>query len=148
MKIENDMKQIALLFFIFHLSSCPIVAQTTDSTAFKGYLYNAEYDVYMRINFHQKDVVISWEEMYGPQPGFLAKSNTSFCWIVTDAEIDGHKAHLEMVNDYGSDDLTATLTRENDSIYTLRQTGGSTLKVPKKDKWQKLPASLTFKRRK
>ena len=146
------MKTIRLMALLFVVWLLPFgggaFAQTADSTAFKGYLYNQEYDVYMRINLYDHDVVISWQEIYGPLHGFLAKNNYSYCWIITDAEIDGNKAKLEMVNDYGSDDLTATLTRENDSIYTLRQNNGSTLKVPKKDKWQKLPATLTFKRRK
>jgi hypothetical protein len=51
-----------------------------------------------------------------------------------------------MVNDYGSEDLEATLTRQNDSIYVLKQGKGSTLKVPNNSKWQKLPPILTFKR--
>ena len=50
-----------------------------------------------------------------------------------------------MINDYGSEDLTATLTVENDSLYVLKQVEGSTLKVPKDGKWQKLPSKLVFK---
>jgi hypothetical protein len=52
-----------------------------------------------------------------------------------------------MINDYGSEDLTASLTIKDDSIYVLRQEDGSTLKVPKNGKWQKLPKTLEFKRR-
>jgi hypothetical protein len=52
-----------------------------------------------------------------------------------------------MINDYGSEDLTAILTAKNDSLYELRQVEGSTLKVPKNGKWQKLPKTLEFKRR-
>ena len=121
---------------------------SNDSTAFRAYIYNKEYDVYMRINFYEQDVIISWEEMFGPLPGFLSKQSNNFCWIITEAKIDGNKAELEMVNDYGSEDLMATLTQENDSIYTLRQGAGSTIKVPNKGKWQKLPSTLTFIRRK
>ena len=145
------MKTIRLTILLFAVWLLPLggaFAQYADSTAYKGYLYNQEYDVYMRINLIDQDVVISWQEIYGPLPGFLAKNNYSYCWIITDANIRGNKAYLEMVNDYGSDDLEATLIRENDSIYTLRQTSGATLKVPKNDKWQKLPTTLTFKRRK
>ena len=46
-----------------------------------------------------------------------------------------------------SEDLTATLTAENDSLYVLKQVEGSTLKVPKEGKWQKLPSKLVLKRR-
>lgn len=131
------------------LSTLAAQAQTAnDSTAFRAYIYNKEYDVYMRINFYEQDVVISWEEMFGPLPGFLSKQSNNFCWIITEAKIDGNKAELEMVNDYGSEDLMATLIQENDSVYTLRQGAGSTIKVPNKGKWQKLPSTLTFIRRK
>ena len=54
---------------------------------------------------------------------------------------------MDLINDYGSEDLTATLTRKNDSIYVLKQESGSTIKVPNKGKWQKLPKTLEFKRK-
>ena len=81
------------------------------------------------------------------RPGYLGKKHNSFCWLITSSKIDGEKAELQMINDYGSEDLTATLTVENDSLYVLRQVEGSTLKVPKDGKWQKLPSKLVFKRR-
>jgi glycosyltransferase involved in cell wall biosynthesis len=78
----------------------------------------------------------------------LGKKNNPFCWPITAAKVKNEQtAELSLINDYGSEDLTATLTRENDSIYVLKQEKGSTLKVPKNGKWQKLPKSLSFKRR-
>ena len=60
----------------------------------------------------------------------------------------GFLVSLALINDYGSEDLTATLTRKNDSIYVLKQEDGSSLKVPVKGgKWQKLPKTLEFKRK-
>ena len=56
------------------------------------------------------------------------------------------KATLSLINDYGSEDLTATLTMKNDSTFTLRQDDGSTLKVPDKGKWMKLPKELELKK--
>jgi hypothetical protein len=53
-----------------------------------------------------------------------------------------------MINDYGSEDLTATLTVQGDSVFVLKQESGSTLKVPHKGKWQKLPKTMEFKRQK
>ena len=53
-----------------------------------------------------------------------------------------------MINDFGSEDLTATLTQQNDSIYILQYVDGSTFKIPNKGKWQKLPKKLEFKRSK
>lgn len=134
----------AILTLLLLLSAIAARAQQADSTAFKGYLLNKEYNVYMRINFHDQDVVIPGQEVFGQMAGYLCKENTVYCWMITDVTIDRNKALLEMANDYGSEDLTATLTRENDSVYTLRQQSGSTIKVPNKSKWQKLPATLTF----
>ena len=88
------------------------------------------------------------EELYGPLPGYLGKNHNTFCWVITSAKVKGHTATLSLINDYGSEDLTATLTQKNDSLYILRQETGSTLKVPKNGKWQKLPKTLELKRRK
>ena len=116
--------------------------------AFRAYLYNNEYNVYLRINFYKQDVTIPGQELYGPLPGYLGKQYNSFCWVITSCEIkNDHEATLQLINDFGSEDLTATLPRQNDSIYVLRQGAGNTIKVPNKGKWQKLPKTLTFKRR-
>ena len=71
----------------------------------------------------------------------------SFCWVITSVEVSGPIAHLSMINDYGSEDLTATLTAASDSLFVLKQVDGSSLKVPKNGKWQKLPKTLELKRR-
>ena len=118
-----------------------------DSTAFHAYLYNNDYDVYLRINFYDQDISIPGQELYGELPGFLGKKNNSFCWVITSCKVhNDKKATLQLINDFGSEDLTATLIRKNDSIYTLRQEDGSTIKVPFKGKWQKLPKVVEFKR--
>ena len=119
----------------------------SDSTTFRTYVYNNDYKVYLRINFYDQDIIIPGQELYGELPGYLSKQHNSFCWLITSAEVNGKKATLQMINDYGSEDLTASLTQKNDSIYILQQEEGSTLKVPKNGKWQKLPKTLEFKRR-
>ena len=136
-----------LLLMALLLCSLGVSAQQNDSTAFRAYLYNKEYDVYMRINFYGQDVVVPGQEFYGQLPGFLSKTHNSFCWLVLSAKMSGNVAELTMINDYGSEDLTATLTCLNDSTYVLRQQDGSTLQVPKDRKWQKLPKELEFKKR-
>lgn len=114
---------------------------------FHAYLINNEYDVYLRINFYDQDITVPGQELYGQLPGFLGKKHNSFCWIITSAEIKGNTATLSLINDYGSEDLIATLTQKNDSVYVLKQGEGSTLKVPKNGKWQKLPKTLELKRK-
>ena len=115
--------------------------------SFRAYLFNNTYNVYLRINFYDQDVTVPGQELYGRLPGYLGKLHNSFCWVITSCDIKSEKkAELQLINDFGSEDLNATLTRENDSIYVLKQGAGSTIKVPNNGKWQKLPKTLEFKR--
>ena len=142
------MRKIGLIIIALWLTISAF-AEQKDSTTFRAYLYNNEYDVYLRINFYDEDIKVPGQELYGTLPGYLGKKNNSFCWVITSAKIRNSKtATLNLINDYGSEDLTATLTRQNDSIYILKQESGSTLKVPKNSKWQKIPKTLELKRRK
>ena len=116
--------------------------------SFRAYIYNNTYNVYLRINFYDQDVTVPGQELYGRLPGYLGKLHNSFCWVITSCKVKNEKtAELQLINDFGSEDLTATLTRENDSIYVLKQGAGSTIKVPSNGKWQKLPKTLEFKRK-
>lgn len=124
----------------------PVFAQESKGP-FRAYLFNKEYNVYLRINFYDEDITIPGQDLYGKLPGYLAKQHNSFCWLITSSEVEGNKATLQMINDYGSEDLTATLTAESDSVFVLKQIEGSTLKVPNNGKWLKLPKTLELKRR-
>ena len=136
-------KIITIIIFAFLLS--PALAQE-NKEPFHAYLINKEYNVYLRINFYQENISVPGQELYGKLPGYLSKQHNSFCWLITSAEIEGNKATLQMINDYGSEDLTATLTAESDSVYVLKQIEGSTLKIPNNGKWQKLPKTLELRR--
>ena len=139
------MKKLMVLALVC-LTNLTLNAQNT-SEPFRAYLYNNTYNVYLRINFYNQDVTVPGQELYGQLPGYLGKLHNSFCWVITSCEIKSEKkAELQLINDFGSEDLSATLTRENDSIYVLKQGAGSTIKVPSNGKWQKLPKTLEFKR--
>lgn len=101
----------------------------------------------MRINFHEKNIPVPEHDYYGPLPGYLWRKRYQFCWPVVDAEVEGDKAVITLVNDYGSEDLTATLIRENDTTYVFRHKHGSALKMPNNGKWQKMPKTLIFVKR-
>ena len=139
------MKKI-IATFILTLMLSPVFAQESKKP-FRAYLINKEYSVYLRIDFYQESISVPGQDLYGKLPGYLSKQHNSFCWLITSAEVEGNKATLQMINDYGSEDLTATLTVKSDSLYELKQVEGSTLKVPKNGKWQKLPKTLELKRR-
>ena len=140
------MKKLFLFSILFHIALLSASAQQ-NSKPFRAYLYNNDYEVFMRLDLYGESITVPGQELYGELPGYLGKKHNSFCWLITSSKIDGEKAELQMINDYGSEELTATLTLEHDSLYVLRQVEGSTLKVPKDGKWQKLPSKLVFKRR-
>ena len=130
---------------LLQLWFCTLCAQTGHKT-FHAYLYNQEYHVYLNIDFYKQNIEVPAHELYGPLPGFLGKEHNSFCWVITSCEVKSEKeAELQLINDYGSEDLKATLTLKNDSTYLLRQVSGSALKIPNNGKWQKLPKTVVFK---
>jgi len=102
----------------------------------------------MHINLYDQNIEVPQHELYGPVPGYLGKRHNSFCWVITSCQVmDDKKVELQLINDFGSEDLTATLERRSDSIYVLKQGNGSTIKVPHKGKWHKLPKTLELHRR-
>ena len=113
---------------------------------FKCIVTNKEYNVFLRLNLYEETIPIPGQDILGNTFGYLKKPTDSRVWIVTGATIskDGKKAALEMVNDYGSEDLNAELILNSDSTYLLRQLQGSTIKVAGKNKWIKLPKALKF----
>ena len=115
-----------------------------DSTIFKGYLSNNEYEVYLQINFYQNDIKVPGQEIFGTIAGFLGDRKDSRKWLITAAAIEGKTAHLSIINDYGSEDLTADLTLESDGTYSLKQIAGSNIKIARNRKWVKIPKKLTF----
>ena len=119
-----------------------------DSTTFKGYLYNAQYDVYIRMDFYHNNVTVPYQEIYGPMPGFFGDKQDGRKWLFTDATIkDAKTAEIQIINDYGSEDLEAKLIyNPHDGSYTLERTGGSTMKIVVNRQWVKIPKKLVFKK--
>ena len=116
----------------------------TDSTLFKGKITNKEYDVYMNIDFYHKNLKVPGQELFGEMPGYFGDRRDSRKWLITDADIEGRTAHLSIINDYGSEDLTADLIALPDGSYELQQKEGSNLKIARNRKWVKIPKKLKF----
>lgn len=116
------------------------------SGPFRAYLFNKEYNVFLKIDFYKQDITVPGQDLYGELPGYLSKRSNTFCWLITSVDVKGNTATLQMINDYGSEDLTATLTAKSDSVFVLKQIDGGTLKVPNNGKWQKLPKTMELKR--
>lgn len=139
------MKKICFLALVL-LFSINVSAQT-DSTSFKGYLYNDEYQVYIKMDFYDSSITVPGQDIYGKLPGYFGAKRDNRLWLITDAEISGDKkAKLSVINDYGSEDFTATLIKNKDNTYTLRQEEGSRLKIVVNRKWVKIPKELVLKK--
>ena len=94
------MKKIITIIILAFLLS-PALSQE-NKKPFRAYLNNKEYKVYLRIDFYQDNISVPGQDLYGKLPGFLSKQHNSFCWLITSAEVEGNKAKLQMINDYGS----------------------------------------------
>lgn len=116
----------------------------TDTTLFKGKIANKELEVYMNIDFYHKNLKVPGQELFGEMPGYFGDKKDSRKWLITDAEIEGNTAHLSIINDYGSEDLTADLIVHKDGTYELVQKDGSNLKIARNRKWVKIPKKTKF----
>ena len=121
-KIQKYMKKTLVISTLILFVFSAMFAQNPEKP-FKGRFENKEYNVYL-------------------------KRLNSFCWLITGSKVKSKtKATIELINEYGSEDLEATLTLQGDSLLTLKQGEGSNIKVPNKGKWQKLPDTLVFKKK-
>lgn len=141
------MKKLFILMFAL-LASLKLVAQ--NDKVFHTYIYNDEFKVYMDINLYENNVIVPNQELFGETPGYFGAKRDERKWLITSAKIDGkNTATLEIVNDYGSEDLTATLTfNPEDGSYVLRQKSGSRIKIVVNRKWVKIPTELKLVPRK
>lgn len=138
-------KLITIAFLL--LTNHALWAQTPCED-FRAYLYNKEYGVFLKIDFCDESITIPDQDFYGSLPGYMGKKVNNFIWLITSAEVKEKKAKLTMINEFGSEDLIASLVRENDSLYVFRQEEGSQLKLSQKGKWQKMPKKMEFIRQK
>lgn len=127
--------------FIYFIIGQISYAQTT----FKGHFYNKEYNIYLIVNLHEKDVEVPNHEILGLLQGYLGKRNNSFYWLITNSEINSSKkATIELINEYGSEDLVAELQFVNDSTISMKQKKGNSIKVPNNGKWLRIPKEINL----
>lgn len=116
----------------------------TDS--FKAHLVNDEFQVWLDIDFINKNIIIPGQEIFGELPGYFGAKRDTRKWIISEATVKGKTAKLLIINDYGSEDLTAELRLNSNGTYTLKQLDGSTIKIVVNNKWLKIPKEIVFKR--
>ncbi len=133
------------LLTIFFSIICHAQIFAQNDTVFTRTIYNSDYDLYIKMNFTDKNVTLKHQEFMGEMAGYMGDYKDFRTWLIVDAEITSPTtATLQMCNDECSEDLEATLTLQENGTYKLHQGEGSTLKVARNRKWQKLPKELTF----
>lgn len=123
-------------------------SKATPDSIFKGKIFNDENHVYIVMDFYQQNILVPGQEIFGVIPGYLGDQNDYRKWLFPSVEITKKNiAKIEIINDYGSEDLKATLIyHPQDSIYTLEQEEGRNIKIAVNRKWVKLPHKLNFKK--
>lgn len=147
----------SLMAAVFALTSVATQAQTevttsrlpqeeTKASPAPLHLVNDEYQVWLDIDLDDQTITVPDQEIFGAINGYIGAKRDPRKWLVTAVEkIDDHNARLEIINDYGSEDLLAMLTLLQDGSYQLRQLEGSPLRIVVKSKWLKLPKVLPLK---
>lgn len=113
---------------------------------FKAHMVNDEFQVWLDIDFINKNIIIPGQEIFGELPGYFGAKRDTRKWIISEATVKGKTAKLLIINDYGSEDLTAELRLNSNGTYTLKQLDGSTIKIVVNNKWLKIPKEIVFKR--
>lgn len=112
---------------------------------FKGHLYNDEYQVYLDIDFYQKNILVPNQEIFGQLPGYFGAKRDVRKWLITEIKLlNDSTARVDIINDYGSEDLSATLYKDKNGNYILKQGEGSTIKIVVDRKWVKIPKTLVL----
>lgn len=117
---------------------------SNDSIAFIGEFHDNEYNVYIKINFIDKDILVPGQEILGELDGYFGSTQSSHIWPITSSEVEGSTAKIEVINNYGSEDFTASIILKDNNTLEFKHLKGSTFKFPVNKKWQKLPSKLTF----
>ena len=127
------------------LSTINVLGQSAEP--FKGKFVNDEYQIYLKLNAYDQDIMVPEKEIYGELPGYFGSKRDSRLWLVIECELINDKTvELKVINDYGSEDFTARLTMNDDGTFTLKHINGSTYKIVVDSKYVKIPKKLEMKK--
>ncbi|MCD8210906.1 MAG: hypothetical protein LUC37_05120 [Prevotella sp.] len=135
------MKRYLLLLVILTVCLC---GKAQNTKPFNSEIHNDEYKIFIKMNLYDKNIVAPDNEALGEIEGYFGSTQSTNKWLIVSSIISGNTAELEVMNDYGSEDFTATITYQEDGTYSYKKKQGSTMKFAVKGKWQKIPSSLTF----
>ena len=122
-----------------------IIAVMASAQTMKGYYYNDEYQLYLRINAEEQNVVVPDQEIYGELPGYFGSKRDGRLWLITEAKMkDKNKLYITVINDYGSEDFEAVLSEDKEHRITMKHKSGSTFKIVVNKKYVKIPKEIVL----
>ena len=145
--LDKMNKKSVFVLVLSQMVTLGCYAQNRPDSTFIGKIYNDELKVNIVMNLVDKNVTVPQQDIFGNVDGYMACKGTEHVWTIVTSEVKGHTAHIEMINNYGSEDVSATLTLEKDGTYTYKHESGSTLKFPVGQKWHKIPTKVVFKKK-
>ena len=139
---EKSMKR-SIIITILMILSVSVSAQTLN-----GYYYNEEYQVYLRINAESQNITVLGEDIYGELVGYFGSKRDGRLWLITEMEKVGkNKIEITVINDYGSEDFTASLSEDDNQVITMKHLKGSTFKIVVDKKYVKIPKEIRLKKK-
>jgi len=135
---------------LFALMGAFIAALTAGAVEpFTGIFGNDECKVRLHINITDKNIIVPDQEIFGELDGYFSCDGCTTVWPIVSAEKlngRGTKAEIEVINNYGSENFTATLTQIDDNTLLFEHRDGSTFKFPVNKKWLKVPSKIKLVR--
>lgn len=141
-KAKTSMKKVILALLLTSISLA-----TNAQSLLRGTYYNAEYQIYLHLNADSCNVMVPGQDIYGELAGYFSSKRDSRLWLVIECErLKKNKVEVTVINDYGSEDFTATLTEDEDGNITMKHLGGSTYKIVVNSKYVKIPKEIVLKK--
>ena len=141
-KAKTRMNKIIVALLLTSISLA-----TNAQSLLKGTYYNAEYQIYLHLNADSCNVTVPGQEIYGELPGYFSTKRDSRLWLIIECErLKSNKIEATVINDYGSEDFTATLTEDDQGNITMKHLDGSTYKIVVNSKYVKIPKEIVLKK--
>ena len=135
------------IFCITILMACLSVVSHAQNL--KGKYVNEEYHICLYLDVDNSTVKIPGDDIYGEVAGYFGSKDNDLKWLIIDCKrVSDDTAEISVINDYGSEDFTATLTEDNDGNITMKHLEGSPYKIYINSKRVKVPKTLILKKQK
>ncbi|MCR4852212.1 MAG: hypothetical protein K5893_01305 [Prevotella sp.] len=143
------MKKILFISLLSLFTTLAMGQQTTEQEAsadssFIGKFVNDELNIFVQINFRDKNVTVNGQDILGELDGYFGCTKCQHVWPIVAAEVKGNVAEIDVINNHGSEDFVARMTLNDDGTITFRHLDGSTFKFPIPGKWHKIPSKVVF----